>query len=60
MLVIDHGGVGSCASIEAHEGGSKVLIIGKEAQSGGNTSTFSGGFMIPQDGLAAVKYLTTN
>ena len=58
VLVIGYGGAGACAAIEAHDNGSKVLIIEKMAQPGGNTAISSGGFMVPQDGPTALKYLT--
>ena len=58
VLVIGYGGAGACAAIEAHDKGSKVLIIEKMAQPGGNTAISSGGFMVPQDGPTALKYLT--
>ena len=58
MLVIGYGALGACAAIEAYDNGSKVLIIEKMAQPGGNTAISSGGFMVPQDGPTALKYLT--
>lgn len=58
MLVIGYGALGACAAIEAYVNGSKVLIIEKMAQPGGNTAISSGGFMLPQDGPRALKYLT--
>ena len=58
MLVIGYGALGACAAIEAYDNGSIVLIIEKMAQLGGNTAISSGGFMVPQDGPTALKYLT--
>lgn len=58
MLVIGYGALGACAAIEAYDNGSIVLIIEKMAQPGGNTAISSGGFMVPQDGPTALKYLT--
>lgn len=58
MLVIGYGALGACAAIEAYDNGSIVLIIEKMAQPGGNSAISSGGFMVPQDGPTALKYLT--
>lgn len=58
ILIIGYGGAGACAAIEAHDKGSKVLIIEKMKEPGGNTAISSGGFMVPQDAQTALKYLT--
>ena len=58
MLVIGHGALGACAAIEAYDNGSKVLIIEKMAQPGGNTAISSGGFMVLYDRPKALKCLT--
>ncbi|MDD4455780.1 MAG: FAD-binding protein, partial [Candidatus Methanomethylophilaceae archaeon] len=47
VLVIGYGGAGACAAIEAHDAGSKVLILEKMAQTGGNTGVSGGGFLSP-------------
>lgn len=57
VLVIGYGEAGACVEIEAHDRGSKVILIEKMTQPGGNTAISSAGFMVPQDGLTALKYL---
>lgn len=57
VLVIGYGGAGACAAIAARDAGAKVLVVEKMAAGGGNTAVSSGGFMVPQEKNAAMKYL---
>lgn len=43
VVVIGYGGAGACAAITAHDAGSKVLILEKMHEGGGNTAVSSGG-----------------
>lgn len=54
VLVTGLSGEGVLVEIEGHDN----VIIEKMAQPGGNTAISSGGFMVPQDGPTALKYLT--
>jgi len=58
VLVIGYGGAGACAAIEAHDAGSKVLILEKMAQSGGNTGVSGGGFLCPTNPQDAYTYIS--
>ncbi len=48
VVVVGFGGAGAAAAIEAHDAGSKVLIIEKMPGAGGSTAMSEGGINIPK------------
>lgn len=57
VVVIGYGGAGACAAITAHDAGSKVVILEKMHEGGGNTAVSSGGLFNPNNREAAGKYM---
>ena len=56
VVVIGFGGAGANAAITAHEAGSKVLIVEKLPEGGGNTSVSSGNFLWCKDPAKVRSY----
>lgn len=57
VVVIGYGGAGAAAAIAAHDKGSKVLIVEKMHEGGGNTAISSGGYICPDDAEKAKTYI---
>lgn len=57
VVVIGYGGAGAAAAIAANDKGSKVLIVEKMAEGGGNTAISSGGYICPDDAEKAKVYI---
>lgn len=58
VVVIGFGGAGANAAISAHDAGSKVLILEKLPEPGGNTSVSSGNFLFCKDPAKVRAYFT--
>lgn len=58
VVVIGFGGAGANAAVSAHDNGSKVLILEKLPEPGGNTSVSSGNFLWCKDPQKVRAYFT--
>ncbi|MDR0514125.1 MAG: FAD-dependent oxidoreductase, partial [Coriobacteriaceae bacterium] len=58
VVVVGYGGAGAATAITAHDAGSKVIILEKMAEGGGNTAVSGGGFLCPNDATKAYTYIT--
>lgn len=58
VVVIGFGGAGANAAVSAHDNGSKVLILEKHPEPGGNTSVSSGNFLWCKDPQKVRAYFT--
>jgi glycine/D-amino acid oxidase-like deaminating enzyme len=57
VVIIGYGGAGACAAIEAHDAGSKVLILEKMKFSA-ETRGIRGGVLCPTNAEDAYTYIT--
>ncbi len=58
VLIIGYGGAGASAAITATDSGSKVLIVEKMAEPGGNTSVSSGQVLATKDKAKTRTYIS--
>jgi hypothetical protein len=59
VVVVGFGGAGAAAAIEAHDAGSRVLLVEKQLESEHlpSTALLAGGLMFAQDAVEAGRYL---
>jgi len=56
VLIIGYGAAGANAAIAAHDAGSRVLILEKQAHGGGNSAVCAGAMVVPENIDEAIKY----